>query len=425
MNKYGVLPIEPKSFKRSIRVKINEQVPLINPVDTDFASIFIGSAPPHSISYLDQPIKTDISIKSLKPYMFSYSLSEDTNTLLKKINKDKYNSIELKNVPHGISSYIEYETFILDYISSIENTNIYLNCVYTLNIIKNSKKYKIKGICITQYGVCSNKDPELIDLFTYNITNSTLLGVTKSLSPIELLVQTNAACSQLEELSNTFGSQLWLFDFLFQLTHANIKKAFIDISSFNNAYTIMAFSYATRGSPVPYTANIKYGTSLTPNIPIYIMKNNSEYLISIIHKDAAEENIEVNIATSFYNTGQLARYICNQTVKGTNGITFGEVTFDDSTGLPINVVTREETTKVTTTSVPSNNGVYTFIMNKMSIAILSIPISTGGAYFDNINEEDEENTIVTIRPDPLNEYYDSIPTTMSVKNFKKDYQMEL
>jgi hypothetical protein len=63
---------------------------------------------------------------------------------------------------------------------------------------------------------------------------------------------------------------------------------------------------------------------------------------------------------------------------------------------------------------------YSFLIDKMTAAVLHIPfVKKGGAYFDNINNSDESNTLVTIRPNQLSEEYDSIPTTMTVKDYKK------
>jgi hypothetical protein len=59
----------------------------------------------------------------------------------------------------------------------------------------------------------------------------------------------------------------------------------------------------------------------------------------------------------------------------------------------------------------------------MSITVIKIPKTQGGgAYFENINESDEKNTIVTVRPNQLSDEYDSIPTTMSIRDFQKKYQ---
>ena len=375
---------------------------------------------------MDQPIKTNK--KSIDANFFSYSLNQETNTLLQEIKMDPYTTIELKDVPPFVTKYTEYEGFILDFISKLPNKNIYLNNKYIENIIKNINKYSIqslKGVVVEQYGVCTSNNPELKDLFNYFIDTSTLMKNTTALHNKEMVLQTNVTCTNTKGISNTFGSQLWLYDFLFQLASSNIKRAYIDISSINNAYTIMAFSYATRNKAVLYSPVINYSTGLKPNIPIYIAKNSSEYLISIIHKDIAEENIKVIITLPSYNKAKIIRYLCNQTITGEYGISFGELTFDGSLdGIPIHVDTKTEK-NFALSEVSSDNGVYTFIVDHMSICIISIPIVGGGAYFEQINDNDEENTLVTIRPNPLDDPYDSVPTTMSVKQFKKDYQQDL
>lgn len=423
MVEYSVLPIEPTFFTRSIDIQIGNQIPNINPVDINFASVYIDatSIPAPIIKYLDQPIKT---VQPIKASVFSYTLNKETNALLKIINANTYKRIELKDVPQFVKNYGEYETFILDYISKIENKIIYLNCIYSNEIIMNIAKYtSIKGICVNQYGFCVKDTPEITDLFTYYIDNKVLSANTNAIKPKELIVQTDLICHSVKGISNTFASQLWLYDFLFQLASANVKSAYIDMATFNNIYSVMAFSYATRAGAVFYDSVIKYGSLLKPNIPIYITKNTSEYLISVIHKDVTEENVQIKVSVPIYTTAKLIRYICNQTILGEYGITFGELTFDGSSGIPINARTKAPSTNFVTTDIYSKDGTYTFIMDKMSIAVLSIPISSGGAYFENINDTDEGRTIVTINPNPLEG--DSIPTTMTLSDFKKYYQEDL
>ena len=420
---YTVLPFEPTLFKRTVNVSIGNQIQA-NPVDVDFASVYTDSVSNEKlVTYLDQPVKTINA--SVKAEFFSYSLNQETSALLQKIKSDPYITIELKDVPPFVKTYVDYEKFIINFISTLQNKNIYLNTNYVEDIIKNINKYTIKGISLIQYGFCTSTNPVLKDIFNYTIDKSTLMKNITAIGNKELIVQTNVICKDTTGISNTFGSQLWLYDFLFQLASSNVKRAYIDISSINNAYTIMAFSYATRNKAVLYSPVINYGTGLTPNIPIYITKNSSEYLISIIHKDIAEENIKVVLTLPTYTKAKMIRYLCNQTVVGTQGISFGEITFDGSKdGIPIHVNTKSEKDFVLS-DISSNNGVYTFIVDNMSICIISIPIVAGGAYFTQINDEDEDNTLVTIRANPLDDPYDSVPTTMSVKQFKKDYQQDL
>ena len=57
----------------------------------------------------------------------------------------------------------------------------------------------------------------------------------------------------------------------------------------------------------------------------------------------------------------------------------------------------------------------------MNAYVLVVPIASGGAFFEDINNSDEKSTVITVNPNPLTEYYDSIPTTMNVRTFKKEY----
>ena len=422
---YSVLPIEPTFFARSIDVKIGTQIPNINPVDLDFASLAIDktNVPDAIITYLDQPIKST----SPKAKIISYSLTKKAATLIPEINADSHTSIELKDVPSFVTNYSDYQGFLLNFISQIQSKNIYLNTPYATDVIQNISKYAIKGLIITQFGVCTKSKPEIQDVFHYFIDTDVLRTNVAALKDVEMIVQADLICSPIQGISNTFGSQLWLYDFLFQLATANVKKAFVDMATFNNIYTVMAFSYATRMSALLYAPIINYQSVVKPNIPIYITKNNTEYLISVVHKDIAEENVQINLTMPIYTPGQLVRYLCNQTIIGEYGITFGELTFDgvqvsgNNAGLPINAHTKAPSTKFVTSNIIPINGVYTFVVNKMSIAVLRIPLVAGGAYFENINDSDEGRTIVTVEQNPLE--IDSIPTTMSIKQFKKDKQM--
>ena len=415
MNKkitYSVLPIEPTFFVRSIDVTIENQSPNINPVDTNFASLFVYDTPVSSsiLKYLDQPIKGTINAS-----IYSYSLEQPTG-LIQKILSDTYTTIELTSAPAFVTNYEQYEGFVLDLLSQIVGKTIYLKSSYVTEILKNSTKYPIKGIVVTQYGFCTKTNPDIKDLFNYFIDTDVLVANTKALNPIEMFIQCDLLCSPLKGVTNTFGSQLWFFDFLFQMAKANVKTAFVDMATFNNIYTVMAFSYATRLNAQIYDGKISYGTLLQPNIPIYITKNINEYLISVVHKDITEENIQVNISLPVYSTAKLTRFLCNQTIIGEYGITFGELTFDGSSGIPINARSKYVSTEFGSSDVQPVKGKYTFVVDKMSIAIISIPITSAGAYFENINDSDEDNTIVTITPNPLEA--DSTPTTMSVSQFR-------
>jgi hypothetical protein len=80
-------------------------------------------------------------------------------------------------------------------------------------------------------------------------------------------------------------------------------------------------------------------------------------------------------------------------------------------------ITGSQTIKV---SEEKANSLKNIKVKKFSTVVIEIPLMAGGAFFPTINDEDEKNAYVTLRPE-ANEY-DSIPTTMTIEEFKKNYQ---
>ena len=122
----------------------------------------------------------------------------------------------------------------------------------------------------------------------------------------------------------------------------------------------------------------------------------------------------------------LYRLLTNQTVSGPYGISFGELTFDGSIdGLPISAVTKSSRTLYIGNTVNPVNNIYTFLVDKLSAVVLQIPLMQGGAYFENINKENEKNTIISVQPKTELGDVDAVPTTMSIARFKKEVQPQL
>jgi hypothetical protein len=204
------------------------------------------------------------------------------------------------------------------------------------------------------------------------------------------------------------------------------------MDSYSNVYGILNYLYITRNKAVLKS----YNFIKDMNINIYVSENIREHFVTVIHKDDSLDNVLISVKTPFSNTGSIMRLISNQTYEGTCGMTFGELTFDGSKdGYPIQVKTREKNFRFSASTVTpdskefsflnimSENGTLSFAISPMSITVIKIPkTQSGGAYFENINESDEKNTIVTIRPNQLSDEYDSIPTTMTIRDFQKKYQ---
>jgi hypothetical protein len=138
----------------------------------------------------------------------------------------------------------------------------------------------------------------------------------------------------------------------------------------------------------------------------------------VIHKDSLQENVQIKLKLPTKTVGTVRRLQSNQTemtING-NGVTLGEFTFINNDLKDVGMNHSEKDLHGATIRPEEN--VYSFVVSKMSAAILTVPIEfIGGAFFENINDDDEENTIVTMRPDAREE--DSIPTTMTLKQFRE------
>ena len=310
---------------------------------------------------------------------------------LKEATK-KYNSIVLVDNPLGINSYSDYENFIVNLLSQIQPfQNIYLyNDLYLSNILNNINKYKyLKGVYIKTFGLCIKEEAKIEKLFNYYINTNKL----KSMIPdnIELTVETDSVCENLDGISNTFGSELWLLDFLFQSSIGGVDSVIINTENKNNLYPYNIFKLFSDAKLYSVNYNTKN------NINCYAMRDYKNYYIIVINKDITLDKININVSLDTTNMGELHEFSCNQTILGTEGITFNKIK-----------------------DITQQNGMYNFLAETMKAYVLIVPFSSGGAFFENINNSDEKSTIITVSPNPLTEEYDAVPTTMSVRTFKKE-----
>ena len=414
--KYGVPPIEPVLDSSSKTIDVSIPVISGSVIDTNFLMLK-ASTYNNTLKYIDQPIKGPISMSEASVISFSLDQVSDINSLKKQIRSIR-KPIEISGVLPNISDYKSYKTSILDIISDLPN-HITLNCsTYLADVIQDIQSYqsKIHALGTSIYGTCSSQNPSLQTLLYYNVNRSTLLQQIQFLKQhnIDLVLDIDAICQPTDKITNTFGSQLWLFDLLCQLSSIGIKNVFVNMDSFSNVYGILAYLYFSRNNSIINPMK----TSLNSNINMYVSENVKEYLLAVVHKDDSQSSLSVNINGS----GSLIRLVSNQMIEGICGMAFGELTFDGSSdGNPIQIRTHDSNTQFSTTNVSSN-----FLVGRMSVAILRISkTQSGGAYFENINNSDEKRTVVTIRPNPLVDYYDSVPTTMSLTDFKEMYREDL
>lgn len=347
----------------------------------------IKTAVPNSIT----PICLKVSLNQSPLQIYNY-ISEQ------KI-KYKIQSIELFDTPFFTKSYKQYELnviLILKMLKERNIKNISLHADTYLNeIIVNIKKYKdfIDYLDISIYGTCIKENTSLIPLLTYKIDTAVVKENVNMLKTnnIDLSIEAKSSCETVENITNTFGSVLWLLDFLFQISLANIQRIFVDMNDINNKFAFDLFKKATNEnvSFIKFTIN----TSLTPNISIYCTRSLSVQYIIIIHKDEVLEEVVFDIDIAINTNATLVRLFNEETITGTRTIQ-----------------TSEETIK-------SLKDIH---IKKFTAVVIQIPFMAGGAFFQTINEEDEKNAYVTLRPEA--NQYDSMPTTMTIEEFKKNYK---
>ena len=413
-----ILNPEPVFFKKSVNISYSNQVSkcasLLLRVPEDFNK--------NTISFLNT--------NTLNERVF-ISMSTSVDRIIDTIRyllKEGDKEIVLKDIPLGVVNYKQYEINvlnILEQLNKIPFSNIFLQVdTYLKDVLQNIKNYstKLRSIYVNVYGVCVDVDKTINSLLNYSINTQVLLNQTNLLkeSQVELIIQPNTICERTNGISNTFGSVLWLLDLMFQVSLGGVNKICLDANDLNVVYANMFYSFVTKNANI-YNVNISPNSS--SNISVYYTRNTENHNFIVIHKDVNEDNIQVNVSIESKNKGKVYRLVSNQTLLGEYGITFGEMTFDNSkNGIPVSAVTKN-TSKTYIGTTQTN---YSFIVDKLSAIVFQIPIGqNGGAYFENINDNDENNTIVSIQPKTEIGDVDAVATTMTIRDFERDFQNNL
>lgn len=428
---YGILPIEPDLNSVSKNVKVQMPNIIGTRIDENFLQLK-ATAYNKTLQYVDQPIKGPSHIKEATIVSFSLSQVNNIEEFKNSLRSEK-RPIEIKDKPSFINDYNAYKGMILSLINTLPNRIILHTEDYLNEIINDitTFKDKIQALGTSIYGLCASQNPKLENLFYYTINTSALEKQIKLLKSnnIDLVIDIDSICVPTEGITNTYGSQLWLLDTLCQISSIGLSNVFVNIDSYSNVYSTLVYLFITRNKAVLNSYHFTKDT----NVNIYVSENIQEYFVTVIHKDDSADNILIQVNSPYSISGNLIRFLTNQTYQGICGMTFGELTFDGSKdGYPLQVKTRQKNIRFSAktvepnTEILSNNGSYSFVVSRMSVAILKIPkILNGGAYFNTINNKDESSTIVTIQPNPLRDEYDSVPTTMTIRDFKNKYQAEL
>jgi hypothetical protein len=276
----------------------------------------------------------------------------------------------------------------------------------------------IRGLYTKTYGLCADTSrKDLVHLYSYKIDIRTLQANTEILKrhDIGLVVQTNSICERSPKVSNTFGSQLWLLNFLFQASVGGVESVVVEYNDTNNIYAYNIFNQVTDGGQL-------YQCTTTPEIlgvTAYLNKNNEEgQTVIVINKGSKDIELTISLDTQY--SGKVYMFNTNQLEDSEFGISYGEITYDS--GKPIHIKTKNSNTRLSEkTTVKVADRKYKFSVAKKSAAVMKAPFNrlSGGAMFAQINNVDEDKTLVTVRPYQLSEEYDAVPTQMTVTEFKK------
>jgi hypothetical protein len=415
---YGVLNEEPTFYKKAITINPIKQV-------SECSSLSIRIKEGFNKNTLDF---LNAIVLDEKVYVSMNISNDKLMNLISFLLKNGEKEIVLKDIPYGATNYNQYEINvinILNQLNQIPFTNISLMVdIYLNNVIKNINNYsnKLKSIYVNIYGVCIDFTKSINSLLNYSFNLAILTNQTNLLnaSNVNLTVQPNTICNLTKGISNTFGSVLWLLDLMFQLSMGKVDEITLDGNDFNVVYAHMLYNFVSENANI-FSINILPKSSL--NISAYYTRNTNYHNFIIIHKDINEDNIKVTINVNSRNKGKLYRLVSNQTITGEYGITFGELTFDGSKdGFPVSAVTKNSS-KIYIGNTKEN---YTFIVDKLSAVVFQIPIGqTGGSYFENINENDKNRTIVSIQPKTEIGDVDAVETTMTLKEFENNFQPNL
>lgn len=381
---------------------------------------------PVSTFFLESKNKIDDSINPAYIYEDMFiSLNKPLDEILKSVDSliiKKRSTLILVQEPSS-SSYETYETPLIHILTEINKKfkNIYLhNEKYIKDIVHRVSKYQglIRGLYVKIYGLCADTSrKDLVHLYSYEIDIKTLQASTEILKrhDIGLVVQTNSICEHSPKVSNTFGSQLWLLDFLFQVSVGGAESVVVEYNDTNNMYAYSIFNQVTEGAQL-------YQCKISPDIlgvTVYLNKNNDNgQTVIVVNKGSKDIELTISLDTEY--NGKIYMFNTNQLEDSEFGISYGEITYDS--GRPAQIKTKNTNTRLTEkTTVKVAGRSYRFSVAKKSAAVMKAPFNSlsGGAMFAQINNADEDKTLVTVRPYQLSEEYDAVPTQMTVTEFKK------
>jgi len=412
MSNTGYLPIIKRPLEIDLSGNIQISTNLFKPVKTFFLesdTIIDESVRPRYI-YKDSFISLNQPLPRIQKIVESLILKKRDRIILTDETKK------------GL--YANYESDVIYILQELNKNfkNIYLhNELYLNDIIQNARKYKglIRGIYIKIYGSCSDSsNNKLIDLYAYTIDKKILQNNVKMLKQenIDLVVQTNSSCKYNSQISNTYGSQLWLLDFLFKTSMCGIDSVVIESNDKNNIYAYKIFNDIASFDSNLYEGTIPF---IMLGVSTYINKNNDNgETVIIINKSA--DNIQLSITLDTEYEGKLYIFNTIESHDTTTGIHYGKITYN--TGAPIHMRTKKVNTRLSSNnSIKPKGKTYIFNVAKNTVCIMKAPFNkqSGGEMRIPINKEDVGKALVTVRVNPLEEGPDAAYTQMTVEDYNK------
>ena len=415
MNKYGTMPSEETIFKDKIFLTVGDQLPTQQNIDAPLRLKYDPNYSNETHPLIDAlPIQYDVSNESAK-HVLNFPLDTvGIQDIVRNIKLYKPSHVVLSGNSTYIKNYSDYRAEIQDYISKISAipyTSIVIkNDTYFKEIIGDPNSYSVESFTTERYGVCVNDKFPIIKLLNYKINQEVIHLITDKLN---LSLEVDSICAPLKGVSNTLESVLWLLDFLFQANLANIYSTTVSLANSNNIYAVLAYQYATEDMAVLYSSK-----QLIQNVTYYVTKNLKKniFKLTVINKDT-KDNIRIDFNLISDATATLYRLVSNQGAGGTGGLSFAELTLVD--GIFKSARTTYDSKELSGIVIKPKENIYSFIVPKLSACTLTVPLtSSGGAFFEDINDYDEKDAIITVQPD---KYDMNAPLTMSVRRFKNEY----
>ena len=314
------------------------------------------------------------------------------------------NEPDLTSIPNTIT-YVNYLSNYVSALNKVVGTKIMVGSFASMSSLFNNFN--------STYKINFTGKVDLYSIHHYNNPTGGIQGLLKSNEPTKnpsafqisnkgyILGETNMANFgrikglKLTGLLANFGTGLWSLDYcLYRMStgysnlyfHGGPTSSESTYSTFaflpNEVrihplfYGVWMFNYAIRNKAYLCNQASIVGTSKS-SIKVYVLKNNDEINVVVIHNDFNKDNIQINIpySTTKYNAKLLRLVNGSNNVNQAYGNSLGGLTLDRSIdGKPYKYGTTIPSNDFVFESVSNINNTYTFIIGKLTAVVLTIPL---------------------------------------------------